>query len=102
MDGAIGRKDNSRSFHNYNKWGEVLAIDVFPHDMNTREDFRIAVQCAEKAGMTGIGIYPEARPSPMLHLDVGKRGGDGVGYWSAYRHPSPNRTWKYFSIDKAL
>ena len=103
VNGGLGRRDNSNSFHNVNRWGSVLAADIFPLGMKTKEDFEMAIKCAEKAGAKGIGLYPEAilsgKPSPMLHLDVGRRGGDGMGYWSAFRK---SRGWNYYSINKAL
>ena len=68
--GAIGRTDNTTSQHNFSHWGEVRAIDVFPDGLLTMADaynYRdIAIEC----GFTGIGIYPDKSPSPMMHLDV--------------------------------
>lgn len=68
--GGIGREDESGSQHNILKWGEVRAVDIIPSGMNTATDRRKAVQIARQVGFTGIGLYPEWKPSGGLHLDV--------------------------------
>jgi hypothetical protein len=77
---AIGRVDyekNPDSYHNYDVYGEVQAIDVFPsipHWMEVEKAKDIWVREAKHIGFTGIGIYNkwtyngEARPG--MHLDV--------------------------------
>lgn len=79
-DGAVGRHaGNSTSKHNVDRWGEVRATDVFPEGMRTRADAERAIRCAEQAGFTGIGVYPDWDPAPGLHLDT--RDGDRVARW---------------------
>ena len=91
--GVLGRRDNSKSFHNVNYHGSVLAADIFPRNLE-RSNFRDAVTLAEEAGAKGIGLYPDwSRPG--MHLDVGKRGGDGMGYWAGVGRPQ-----KYVAISR--
>lgn len=70
VPGAVGRRDDSQSQHNVNRWGEVRAVDCFPRAMATIRDMREAVDIARTVGITGIGVYPDWRPQPGLHLDV--------------------------------
>lgn len=68
---AVGRRDNSQSYHNVEKWGKVMAVDVFP-TKNIPDNFRIlAVQC----GFTGVGYYPQWKMNDNIggfHLDIGE------------------------------
>ena len=79
-EGAVGRHGSeSTSKHNVDRWGEVRATDVFPEGLRTQADARRAIRCAEEAGFTGIGIYPEWEPSVGMHLDT--RDGEHVAKW---------------------
>ncbi|WP_444884863.1 hypothetical protein [Microbulbifer sp. PSTR4-B] len=88
-EGGIGREDDSNSQHNVTRWGEVLAIDVFPqvqdvqgnwHYLNSPEQLERAYQVARSVGFTGIGLYTDTQPGHMVHLDV--RPGDHIATWS--------------------
>lgn len=72
-EGAVGRYDDSDSQHNINRWGEVRAVDVFPlrngRGLNQAE-MQEAYLVARDAGFTGIGVYLDTKPYPMMHLDV--------------------------------
>lgn len=113
---AIGRRDDTDSQHNVEKWGEVRAVDVFPtmEPRGLKEKWKIEgeedgyfldslaeewVYQAKKIGFTGIGIYPnwtyKGEQRPGMHLDVR----DGT--------PGDPVTWgrignEYVSLDKAM
>ena len=101
VEGGIGRSDDSESQHNVDQWGEVRAIDAFPRKMVTRDDCELAIEIADNLGFTGIGIYPETDPSPMIHLDVrvNRYPGDPAK-WGALRNQSNG--WDYVAMQKAL
>lgn len=68
---GVGRYiGDSHSQHNIEKWGVTRAVDVFPEGINTYQDALRAIATAEAAGFKGIGIYPDAKPSFMMHVDV--------------------------------
>ena len=96
VDGALGRHggQSDTSQHNVDRWGEVRAADVMPRNV----DLGTAYQAALEAGFTGIGLYPEANPRPMLHLDV--READTVAQWSGFRAGSGG--WDYRGVGEAL
>lgn len=97
-EGAIGRRLNppNISYHNISKWGLVKAIDVMPDGLRSGSDFRKVFEAAKKAGATGIGLYPDWKPKPGIHLDV--RDG-ALAKWSAF-NVSGKQT--YFAIEKAF
>jgi hypothetical protein len=95
-EGGIGREDESGSQHNVLKWGEVRAVDILPQGMNTSEDRQRAVTIARQVGFTGIGVYPDWKPSAGLHLDV--RQGKFAS-WSAFKVAGVQR---YFNLEKGL
>lgn len=70
--GAIGRQLGkfSTSQHNLDYWGQVRAIDVMPAEMRDVESMQLAIRIAINCGFTGIGVYPDWKPAPGLHLDV--------------------------------
>ncbi len=99
--GAIGRRveEGGTGFlsqHNILNWGEVRAIDVMPQGMITVADRRRAADLAELVGFTGIGIYPDWKPRPGLHLDV--RDGSKAS-WSAFKVDGQQQ---YFALSRAL
>lgn len=66
---ALGRHaGESASYHNVDKYGTVRAVDCFPQGLTPHTAAR-AVECAEKAGLNGIGLYTDTQPSMMMHLD---------------------------------
>ena len=69
-DGAIGRRNDTESRHNIERWGRVEAIDVMPAAMERAEQAREAAETARRCGITGIGVYPHWSPRPGMHLDV--------------------------------
>jgi hypothetical protein len=76
-DFALGRnlKDASDSEHNVDKWGEVLAADVFISGIYTTAEARSIVREATKIGFTGIGVYADTNNNygskqVMFHLGV--------------------------------
>jgi hypothetical protein len=89
--GGIGRHlgPGDTSQHNIDRWGKVLAVDLFPkvpagrsgyRYMSTRADRARALRCAKQAGFSGIGLYTDTRPGNMVHLDV--RQTEAVALWS--------------------
>ncbi len=100
--GAIGRTDGT-SFHNYARHGKVKAIDLMPRGMLTATDRVRAFASAKAAGATGIGLYPDWRPSQGIHIDVGVRTGKGVGNpakWAGVRSPSGGQV--YVAIERVF
>lgn len=69
---ALGRwlGDKNTSQHNVDRWGMCNAVDLFPAGMFTTEACDRAVECAQIAGATGIGIYTDTKPHHMIHIDV--------------------------------
>lgn len=56
----LGQEDSSK--HNFDKWGEVLAIDVFPERIGTANQDAFNAyffQLAKECGFRGIGYYPD-------------------------------------------
>lgn len=98
VNGAIGRHGgNSKSMHNIDRYGVVRATDVFPSGL-TSDNMQRAYDCAKEAGFSGIGIYPDARPSIMLHLDT--RDGN-LATWSAWRKKA-GHGWDYRDISEVI
>ena len=65
--GALGRHAGaSLSQHNVDMWGEVRAADVMPLGVSLARAYEVA----RAVGFSGIGLYPDWRPHPGLHLDV--------------------------------
>lgn len=65
--GSLGRNLGlSTSQHNVDLWGEVRAVDV----MFTGASLEHGYQIAKDIGFTGIGAYPDWKPSQGMHLDV--------------------------------
>ena len=72
VNGALGRRlgKDSTSQHNIERWGEVRAADVFPEGLDNQLDAARMLGIARRSGVTGIGIYPNWRPSCGIHFDV--------------------------------
>ena len=92
-EGAIGRHGGlSTSQHNVDMWGEVRAVDVMPKGVTLAHAYEVA----KAVGFTGIGLYPQTSPYPMLHLDV--RPGF-LSTWSGFRS---GNGWDYRGVGEAL
>lgn len=101
--GAIGRTDGT-SFHNYVAHEKVMAIDLMPLGMKTRTDFVRAFEAAKKAGALGFGIYPDWKPQPGVHIDIGIRKGRGINNpatWAGIRQKSTGKQI-YVAMSEAL
>ena len=98
--GSLGRRlaYSSQSFHNVTRYKMVKAADIMPSNMNTQADRKRALECALNAGARGIGIYPDWKPHPGVHLDVGIRV-KTPATWSGF---SVNGVQTYFPISKAI
>ena len=73
----LGAGDTSQ--HNYNKWGEVRAVDFMPmletgqpgeYRGADKNELKTAVDIAFQVGFAGVGAYPYWKPYPGLHGDV--------------------------------
>ena len=86
--GALGRRlgEAGRSRHNVDRWKRVMAADVMlPRgpDLTDPEQGRAVVELARQAGFGGIGLYPDWKPHPGLHLDIRPLKADGApATWS--------------------
>lgn len=80
---AVGREDQSNSQHNFAKWGEVRAVDVFfdvpekKEHWNEKERAANFSNICRSVNFSGIGIYPtvqnNGKRQTMFHLDCGNR-----------------------------
>ncbi len=89
--------------HNYLKWGEIRAIDVMPRPPNgvTPAERRRWFEIARAVGFTGIGIYPDWKPTAGIHVDVrvDHREGDPAT-WAGVKGPDGKQT--YTGIGRAF
>lgn len=101
--GAIGRpvigsddqaaeSGAEKSYHNYLVHGEVMAIDVMPKPPagdSAMERQRWA-DVARAIGFRGIGLYPDWKPRPGIHLDVrpasALKAGQVAATWAGIRN----------------
>jgi len=60
---ALGRHlgDGSQSDHNFDRWQEVRAADVFPEMPQTPEATRKFMDLCREVGVSAIGVYPHWR-----------------------------------------
>ena len=58
---ALGRYLGTASYseHNFEKWGEVQAVDAFVDGVHTRDQAGEVVSAASLVGFTGLGVYPD-------------------------------------------
>lgn len=98
--GAVGRHGGGASQHNIDRWGEVLAVDLLPSGIRTREDAHRAIETARQCGFRGIGFYPHWNPSPGLHVDTrrGRKMADPA-LWGGVATPEGQ---KYVSLSEAV
>jgi len=65
--GALGRRMGmATSQHNVDLWGEVRAVDVMFEGVSLERGYQVA----KEVGFSGIGAYPDWKPSKGMHLDV--------------------------------
>lgn len=88
------------SDHNVTLHKAVLAADVIPEGCSSRADLQRALSLATELGFTSIGIYPDWRPSPGLHLGVRRerRPGDPA-VWGAIASDDGQQ---YVTVSEAL
>ena len=107
-DKAIGRKAGaSLTQHNIDKWGEVRAVDIFPAGVTTVDEAERFWALIKRVGFTGRGVYPDALPSVMFHVDVRVDRNPGEpAEWGALRRmisrPAEDDDWRYVSVEEAL
>lgn len=105
--GAVGRQlgPHSKSYHNYDRWGEVRALDIIPtglfHAVSAIEADRLFRHC----GITGIGFYPHWQRysnkqgkmvhAPGFHIDNRPR----LARWGAIKE---NGRQIYVTFEAAL
>lgn len=99
---ALGRNlgPNSESAHNVDRWGEVLATDIFISGIAYREQAEDVIDEARGIGFTGIGLYTDTQygghEMPMFHFDC--RPNRKMGAPATWGRVSR----KYVSINQAL
>ena len=99
--GAVGRDDDSQSQHNWGRWGEVRAVDVFPIGVVTEDDAERFALVATDCGFRGVGLYSHWSPSIGFHLDV--RPDKDIGYpatWGAVNSELGKQ--KYVTMAEAM
>ena len=74
---ALGRNlgPGDLSEHNFDEWGEVLAVDCFISGIYSRQQAEGVAHEATAIGFTGIGVYSDTRNNQgqeqvMFHLGV--------------------------------
>lgn len=96
--GAVGRNlgQVSTSQHNVDFWGEVRAIDVMILSGTLQDAYLKAIE----AGFSGIGVYPDWKPYPGLHLDVRDNNLAGTpATWAGVRNVAGEQV--YTGVDRA-
>jgi len=98
--GGIGREKQSGqgfdSLHNVLKWGQVRAVDVMLPFSTLQQGY----DAARAAGFSGIGVYPDWKPSHGMHLDNRPtRSSDAPALWSGV---SVNGSQQYGSISQVV
>jgi hypothetical protein len=75
--GAVGRNfgPDVDSQHNFDRWGEVRAVDVFVEGVDSKAQASRVLDIATSVGFTGVGVYPDWKnndgdPQVGFHLDV--------------------------------
>lgn len=104
-DGQLAEAESSaeKSYHNYLIHGEVMAVDVMPKPPGgaTVAERRRWMEAARAAGFTGVGLYPDWKPRPGLHLDVRPdRTPANPATWAGIRNGDGKQV--YVGIDQAL
>lgn len=112
--GAIGRpvigqeanpeEQNSSTWHNYFKHGAVMAIDLMPVPPAGATPYERErwLKIAREVGFTGIGIYPDWKPRPGIHVDVRTDRQPGApALWAGVRDPQTGKQI-YTGIEQGL
>lgn len=102
-DGQAEEGDAEKSWHNYLLHGEIYATDVMPLPPGgaTATERRRWVAAARQAGFTGIGVYPDWKPRPGLHLDSRTdRTPDNPATWAGVRNAAGRQV--YVGIEQGL
>lgn len=87
---ALGRYSGpSESDHNYEKWGEVRAVDCFVSGVYKMDQACTVIADAYEVGITAIGVYPE-----WINAHGEKQVGFHLGDRPARRMGAP-ATWGY-------
>ena len=74
--GAVGRNGGAdTSGHNIDKWGSVLALDIFVRGLSVPQDITRFVAICKKHNILGVGFYPDwSHPSGLytcgFHIDI--------------------------------
>lgn len=106
--GAIGRpiiggddveSGAEKSYHNYMLHGEVMAIDLMPAPPGgaTATERARWVEVARQVGFRGIGLYPDWKPRPGIHVDVRKisaLSGGRVATWAGVRNSQGKQVYE--------
>ena len=101
---ALGRHNGTdgTSQHNVDRDGILRAVDLMPEGIKTRADMERAVDIAKRVGFTGIGVYPDWRPRPGIHVDTREdRVRNNPAQWGAVRD-TPSAKQRYTSTHEAL
>lgn len=99
---ALGRRNGpgSNSDHNVDVRGTVDGMDVFPTGMVNRGAARRALECAKRAGLSSIGLYPHwGRPGLHLGVRQGHGGPHPMAMWGAVNR---NGEQVYVSWEEAI
>ena len=89
VNGALGRHlQNDRSLHNVDRYGYVMAADVI---LPKGFPLGVAFELVKEAGIvSGLGVYPDWKQGPGLHLDVRHLAGWNDGKRPTVKEPA---TW---------
>ena len=98
---AVGREDDSNSYHNIRKHGIVRACDYRPSGIKTVSEARRFFLLAQQVGFKGIGFYPDWS-TPGFHLD--DRPENHLSTWGGLlvQQPDGRHTTEYVSIEHAF
>lgn len=112
VSGAVARFNapRSKSQHSVDFWGDCNAVDLFPVGLDpNRDDLWERVEfAAYEAGISGIGLYPQARLGRhrgMVHIDRRdiRPGEDNTrtnpAMWTAWRK-TVGRGWRYAGMSE--
>ncbi len=91
--GALFRLTGSKNSRHYAVGRLSDAIDIFP-ESSLREAYNAAV---EVSAIGGIGVYPDWKPRPGMHIDGRPRKGGRVANWMGRNQPGGGQF--YAAID---
>ena len=100
VKGGIARKgDDSKTSQHYAVGRKSTATDYYSPQATMRQMYQAALRVPE---IGGIGLYPEANPTPLIHNDVRPRKSNGQpAVWMGVRQPegSDETGWDYVAVD---